>query len=122
MHFDEPCATAFPDRRVRRGRADARASWELGARPARTIAFMFLPVMSLLALRRPTAASEAAVLAVYEQAAARVLVEGSGPRLPCPLGRKVGETLVKRDDGSVEGHQNERELYPEDHPPCQSGS
>ena len=28
-----------------------------------------------------------------------------------PLGRKVGETLVKRDDGSVEGHQNEREFY-----------
>jgi hypothetical protein len=33
------------------------------------------------------------------------------PRLPCPMGRKVGETLVKRDDGSVEGHQNEREFY-----------
>jgi hypothetical protein len=28
-----------------------------------------------------------------------------------PLSRRFGETLVKRDDGSVEGHQNERELY-----------
>ena len=32
-------------------------------------------------------------------------------RLPDPLARTVGETLVKRDDGSVEGHPNERELY-----------
>jgi hypothetical protein len=32
-------------------------------------------------------------------------------RLPGPLARRVGETLVKRDDGRVEGHENERELY-----------
>jgi hypothetical protein len=32
-------------------------------------------------------------------------------RLPGPPGGRLGETLVKRDDGSVEGHHNERELY-----------
>jgi hypothetical protein len=27
------------------------------------------------------------------------------------MARRVGETLVKRDDAGVEGRQNERELY-----------
>ncbi len=57
MHFDDPARPAFPPRGARHAavRSDASASWELGTRPACTIAFMFLPVARLLALRRPTA-------------------------------------------------------------------